>query len=107
MLRASLYRRVVLIAVGAAALSAAALGTAGYYFSRASLEAEQARAVSEVEDRLSLVERFASLAEEEMLGRGRKALLELSARYAGGRGLVGLSRARLKDIASSLDVDEI
>jgi signal transduction histidine kinase len=107
MLRSSLYRRVVLIAVGAGAFVALALGIPGYRFVTTMMEAERSRTFADMENRLDIMERLISIAEDEMLKRGRSALLELSARYAGGRGLEGLSASELAAEAGRLDVDEI
>ena len=107
MLRSSLYRRVVLIAVGAGAVVALSLSVAGYRFVMSSMEAERVRAFADIENRVSIMESFISYAMEEMLERGRGALRELSARNNGGSGLAGLSGSELAAEAARLHVDDI
>jgi signal transduction histidine kinase len=107
MLRSSLYRRVVLIAMGAGAFVALALGVAGYRFVTTRMEAERSRVFADMENRVGMLERLVSFAEEDMLKRGESALLELSARYGGGSGLAGLSAPELAAEAARLDVDDI
>jgi signal transduction histidine kinase len=107
MLRSSLYRRVVFIALGAGAVVALSLSLAGYRFTISNMEAERAQRFADIESRVSIMERFIGFAAEEMLERGRNALRKLSARADGGRGLAGLSGPELAAEAARLNVDDL
>lgn len=110
MLRESLYRRVIGIALGAAALVALGVGFFGEVYFRSNIEAERERAFAEVASRVQFLDLMLGQAEEAMLAQGRRAMGKLARDYdsqASLGHLAGLGRADLGRLAQSLGVADI
>ena len=107
MLRTTLYRRVILIALSAAAIVAIGIGFFAASFYSSSIEEEKDSAFEDIQSRLDLSMTMLEAPKAEMLNKGREALLSLARDYGDGAELAAWSQERLKAKASSLGVDDI
>lgn len=98
MLRESLYRRVIGIALGAAALVALGMGFFGEVYFRSNIEAERERAFAEVASRVQLLDLMLGKAEKAMLAQGRQALGTIAKDYGSQAGLDRLDSLGLHDL---------
>ena len=107
MLRTTLYRRVILIALSAAAVVAIGIGFFAASFYRSSIEEEKNSAFEDIQSRLDLAMTMLEAPEARMLRSGREALLGLARGYGDCSELATWSQERLKATATELGVDDI
>jgi len=107
MLRTTLYRRVILIALSAAAIVAIGIGFFAASFYRSSIEEEKNSAFEDIQSRLDLAMTMLDAPEVGMLRTGREALLGLARDYGDCAELATWSQERLKAKATELGVDDI
>jgi len=107
MLRTTLYRRVILIALSAAAIVAIGIGFFAASFYRSSIEEEKNSAFEDIQSRLDLAMTMLEAPEIEMLRNGRQALLGLAREYGDCSELATWSPERLKAKAVELGVDDL
>lgn len=107
MLRTTLYRRVILIALSAAALVAIGIGFFAASFYRSSIEEEKNSAFEDIQSRLDLAKTMLEAPEAVMLRNGRNALLSLVSDYGDCAELAAWPPERLKAKAGELGVDDI
>jgi signal transduction histidine kinase len=107
MLRTSLYRRVIMIALLTSALVALGVGTFGGTFFSSVLDDERDRSFADIQNRITLLSRMLDQPQEEMLARGRVALSTMASRFGDGSGMAGLSPASLGELARRLGVGQV
>lgn len=107
MLRTSLYRRVILIALGSSVLVAAGLCFFGESYFRTMLRTSIEESFEDISRHTEFMSRVLEVPEAEMFRRGSSALMSLNARYGDGAALARLDPASLARLAASLDVNDI
>jgi signal transduction histidine kinase len=107
MLRTTLYRRVILIALSAAAIVAIGIGFFAASFYRSSIVEEKDSAFEDIQSRLDLAMTMLEAPEAGMLRKGREALVALAKEHGDCAELATWSQDRLKAKARELGVDDI
>ncbi len=107
MLRATLYRIVMAIALGASLVAALGVGAFGASYYRQVLNEERERGFADLQQRILFMDRVFSLPESAMFERGKTALLALDAKWKEMGEPPKAAEAELRSLAESLDVDEI
>lgn len=107
MLRTTLYRKVILIALSAAAIVAIGIGLFAASFYRSSIEEEKNSTFEDIQSRLDLAMAMLESPKNGMLRNGRDGLLGLVKEYGDCAELATWSPERLKAKAGELGVDDI